>query len=75
MVELSEKNCNYIVEILSSKSTSNVSKETRKILIIIKFYMYNATLHETIRLPANITHLIASFENDSMNKTHFECCS
>ena len=69
IVELSKKNCNSIVEILSSKSTPNISKETREILIIIKFYMFNATLYETIRLRTNIIHLIASFKNDLTDKT------
>ena len=75
IAELSQKICNSIVEILSNKSTPNISEETRETLITIKFYMCNATLHENTRWETTIAHLIASFENDSMNKTHFECCS
>ena len=31
--------------------------------------MCNTTLHEATRLRTNITHLIASFQNDSIDKT------
>ena len=68
ITELSQKICNSIIEILSSTSTPNISEETRDTLVTLKFYMCNVTLHEATRLRTNITHLIASFENDSTDK-------
>ena len=69
ITELSQKICNSIIEIVPSTSNPEISEETRDTLVTLKFYMCNATLHEATRLRTNITHLIASFQNDSIDKT------
>ena len=68
IAELSEKIQTSIIEVLSNRSSYNISKETREILIIIKFYIRNATLNEAIRSRNDITHLIATLTDDSTDK-------
>ena len=68
ITELSQKSCNSIIEISSSTSTPNILEETRD-SHYYKIFHVNVTLHETTHLRTNITHLIASFENDSIDKT------
>ena len=68
IAEVSEKIQTSIIEILENRSSNNISKETREILIIIKFYIRNATLNKAICSRTNITHLIATLADDSTDK-------